>query len=799
MPYPKNIEQKLEFTQVKELVRQKCLSYLGASYLDKIRFVNRFDLLEKILLQVNEFKAILQADQPFPSDNYHHVLPFLNKANLEGAFLNEEEFFQLKQTLATFLNITKYFRDRTGFYPNLESLLEGLVYNDITIKKIDKIIDLEAKLRPNASPELARISSKLNEKEKEVRRIINRIYEKANDSGWLADSGITIRDGRLVLPVLAEYKKQIQGFVHDESNTGQTIYIEPTEVFEMNNLIRELQIAYKREREKILIELTSQIRPDVENIEKNVHRMGLYDFIRAKGLFALEVDGNMPMLSKHPVVKLYHAFHPILKYNHDKAGLKTIPLNIELSPEKHIMVISGPNAGGKSVSLKTVGLLQYMLQCGFLVSCMEHSEMGVFKELMVDIGDEQSIENDLSTYSSHLLHMKYFTDFANGQTLFLVDEFGTGTDPQFGGPLAEAILNQLKQKHAFGIVTTHYSNLKNYASNNKGLENACMLFDHDNLQPLYILEQGKPGSSYAFELATKSGLNPHILNYAKSRVGDKQKRVDEILIELEKEKKHALDIKQRFTEKEEKTNKILAEYEKLKSEIETNRKQLIKQAKMEALAIISEANSTIEATIREIKEKQADSDIQKQARTEIRKQITELKEFVAEEEKEIAIKTKSKIKSNAILEVGSYVNLDGQDVVGQVLELNKSKAVVAFGDIRTTINSNKLEVVDEPNASKKGTKTFSQGVDLNAKMSNFSTELNIIGKRGEEAMKELEFFMDDAFLLGMKQVRIVHGRGYGILRKLVHNYLKQNKHVEKIESEHADLGGDAVSIVSLKV
>ena len=802
MPFPKNIEQKLGFDQVKELVSARCLSLMGKQYIDKIRFVNRFDLLEKMLQQSQEFKTLILEESPFPSENYFDIGPWLNKAKIEGVWLQEEELQQIKLSIQTFLNITRFLRERNGKYPQLESLLEGLIFNDLIIRRIDRILDVECLLKPNASPDLAKISAKINEKESEIRKRIQRIFEKMTDLGYLADNiGVTVREGRLVLPVLADHKRHIQGFVHDESSTGQTVYIEPAECFDLNNILRELQIAYRRERERILLEITDQIRPEIPELHRNHQRLGLFDFIRAKALVAIEMKAGLPILSRHPGLKLFNAYHPLLRLSHDKAKLNTVPLSIELDQTKHIVVISGPNAGGKSVCLKTVGLLQYMLQCGFLISCDTHSEVGVYKEMMVDIGDEQSIENDLSTYSSHLLSMKNFCDFADGKTLFLIDEFGTGTDPQFGGPLAEAILHHLTQKHAQGIVTTHFSNLKNFAANTKGLTNACMLFDHEHMQPLYVLEVGKPGSSYAFELAGKSGLNQQIINYAKNKVGDKQKKVDELLIDLEKEKKIVNDLRIKFTEKEAKTQLILSQYEKLKEEIEANKRQLIKQAKLEALAIISEANSKVEATIREIKEKQADSDVQRKARTEIKSQIQELKSFVEEAAQlEVPRKKQEKIISERGLkevQIGSFVKVEGQAVTGQIIEINKSKAVVAFGDLRTTIPLSKLELVAEP--AKKTMKESPKGMDMNDKLQNFKTELNIIGTRGEEAMKQLREYLDDAFLLGTKQVRIVHGKGYGILRKLVREYLQNNKIISSFHDEHIEMGGDGVTIVNLRV
>jgi DNA mismatch repair protein MutS2 len=486
------------------------------------------------------------------------------------------------------------------------------------------------------------------------------------------------------------------------------------------------------------------------------------------------------------------AYHPLLKLNHEKNGHHIVPANMQLNASNRILVISGPNAGGKSVCLKTAGLLQYMLQCGLLIPCKEHSEAGMFQDIMVDIGDEQSIENDLSTYSSHLMHMKHFTTFADNKTLFLIDEFGTGTDPQFGGPLAEAILHQLNHKQAWGIVTTHYSNLKTFASNTSGMQNACMLFDQEHMQPLYVLEIGKPGSSYAFELATKSGLHASVIDYAKQKVGDKQKRVDDLLIELEREKKHVYELKQRFEKRDTEAKKLVEQYSTLKEELDNNRKKLVAAAKQEALSIISEANSRIENTIRELREKKAETEVIKKVRTEIKKETEELKKDILIETPAIPVK-----KNTGEIKVGAWVVMDGQTQSGEVVEMNKGKALVAFGDLRSWVALSKLL----PGGSARTEKSVysSKGPDLNEKMKHFSSEINLIGVRGEDAIRKLQQYMDDAFVLGFKEFRIVHGKGYGILRKLIREYLKASKLVESYHDEHIEMGGDGVTIVNMKM
>jgi DNA mismatch repair protein MutS2 len=742
-----------------------------------------------MLRQTHEFVSILSTDKPFPSEHFYPIDIYLKKASLEGMFLIEDELHHILLMMRTFTQICKYFEDRSENYPELFQIFGGITLQPHIIKNIEKVIDEEGIIRPNASPELSKLSSQIADKEKEIRRRINKLYEKYYELNYLGDTGITVRDGRLVLPVLADHKKHVVGFVHDESATGQTIFIEPTEVFDLNNILRELQIAYRRERERILTELTSRLRPDLPELAKYTQKMGIADFIRAKALLAMQLDANMPVLTKHPVLHLQKAFHPLLKMRLQKNKQEVVPLNIVMNRDSRIVVISGPNAGGKSVCLKTVGLLQYMAQCGLLIPASPNSEIYVFSDLMVDIGDEQSIENDLSTYSSHLKHMKYFTDFVNAKTLFLIDEFGTGTDPQFGGPLAEAILDKLMRKGAYGVVTTHYSNLKNYASNTQFIQNASMLFDNVNLIPLYILEQGKPGSSYAFEIAQKTGLPDDVLQYAKSKIGDKQKRVDDLLIELEREKKHVSELKQRFEKRDIEAQTMLEKYELLTKEIETQKKKLIAAAKHEALSLISEANSRIENTIREIKEKKADTETIRKVRQDIKQETEKLKITEAPAEK-------PKPKPIHSIAIGMTVKMSGQSEPGEILELKKGKALVSFGFIQTWVDTDRLEISTVADKNKTIAKS---PMDLNTKIQHFQTELNLIGVRGEDAIRKLQEYMDDAYLLGFKQVRIVHGKGYGILRKLVREWLRKSGMVESIADEHIEMGGDGVSIVTLKL
>lgn len=791
MPYPQHIEQKLEFDQIRHLLLQACISELGQAYVNNIRFLNTYETIDILLRQTHEFKALLQSDSPFPSEHYYAIGPYLNRASKDGLFLQEDEWHQVFLFLSTFQQVCRYFEERSESYPRLFELFGGITIHTSIARHITLVIDEKGKLRPNASPELSRISTSIAAKEKEVRHRVGQLFEKAQEKGWLADTGITIRDGRLVLPVLAEFKKQIPGFVHDESATGQTIYIEPSEAFDNNNHIRELQLAYRRERERILKALTDRLRPDIPEIERYVKRLGMADFIRAKALLAISLKAEMPLLAKGPQLKLVRAFHPLLRLSHEKSGTTTIPLDIEISPSKRILVISGPNAGGKSVCLKTVGLLQYMVQCGLLIPCESHSVAGIFRDIMADIGDEQSIENDLSTYSSHLRNMKYFTEHADSRTLFLIDEFGTGTDPQFGGPLAESILNRLNQKNTYGVVTTHYSNLKHFASETPGIENACMLFDNREMIPLYQLQMGKPGSSYAFEIAQKTGLSNDIIQYAKEKVGNKQNRLDDLLIDLEREKKQVHDLRLSLEKSESAVREQSESYRKRRDELDANAKKLIQDAKQEALSIIREANSRIEQSIREIREKKADSDTIRKVKQELRDEEGGLKKNIVP-----ALPDQKIAEGNPIL-VGQLVSIQGQSEAGEVEEVRKNKALVAFSGFRSWIELSRLTPAKK--VKSKPVKSSVTGVDINEKLKSFTTEINLIGMRGDEAMKEVEQFIDDACLLGFKQVKIIHGRGHGILRRLIREYLHKSKNVETFGDESMEQGGDGSTLVTLKV
>ncbi len=609
MLYPQNSVDKLGFTEVKELIKAHCLSEMGRQMVDKIQVMDNFDNIRKFLNQAKEFKNILENDTALPIHHFFDIKSLANKTRVEGVFLSEEEFYQVHVSLTTVFAVIGYFNEREGQYPNLEAFIsEHLPIEKIILKKIGQGIDEKGKVRPNASRELLDITSGIAKAEQEARKKIDHVFKNAASNGWTADGSLTVRDGRLCIPLLAENKRKLKGFIHDESSSGQTVYIEPEEVFTLNNKIRDLEFERRREIVKILTSLTDDLRPHVPLLLSYHGLLTKLDFVRAKALFAIDIEGEMPEVINEPRLKLTNARHPLLFLNFKKEQKIVVPLNVQIEENTRIVVVSGPNAGGKSVCMKTVGLLQTMVQAGLLISASETSIMGVFKQLFVDIGDDQSIESDLSTYSAHLSKMKAFVEQANSKTLVLIDEFGTGTDPQFGGPIAEAVLESLNHKKVKGMVTTHYSNLKIFASHTDGIENASMLFNNVAMQPLYMLEVGKPGSSYAFEIAEKIGLPQNVLNLAKNKVSAGQKKVDTLLVDLEREKKEIFDTKVKLEKQQRQVNALLAENEKLKSYLEENKKALIKNAREEAKNIILSANKLVENTISEIKSSNADKE-----------------------------------------------------------------------------------------------------------------------------------------------------------------------------------------------
>ena len=787
MIYPNNAGEKLGFLDIKELIKLYCLSPMGREMVDRIQVMHNYDHINKFLRQTNEFKNILQNDSPLTIQNFFDIKSMVEKARIEGTYLSEDEFFKVSASLATVFSIIQYFSDREGLYPNLEALFEHLPIEKSIIQKIEKIIDPKGKIKPNASPALMEITSGISKAEQEARKKIDHIYKNAQNNGWTADGNLTIRDGRLCIPVLAENKRKLKGFIHDESASGQTVYMEPEEVFQLNNLLRDLEFERKREIIKLLIALTNELRPYVPLLLSYHGLLTKLDFVRAKALFAISIDAEMPVLVRESEINLINARHPLLMISLKKENQSVVPLNIKIDEQDRVIVVSGPNAGGKSVCMKTVGLLQIMVQAGLLIPVDEHSKLGIFKQIFADIGDDQSIESDLSTYSAHLSKMKYFMEWANAKTLILIDEFGTGTDPQFGGPIAESVLESLNRKNVRGVVTTHYSNLKTFANFTPGLENASMLFDNEKMHPLYILSLGKPGSSYAFEIAQKIGLGADVIESAKRKVGTYQKKVDTLLVDLERDKKELIEAKRSVDKKEERVRALLAENEQLKAYLDENKKLILKDAKIEAQNIIKNANKLIENTISEIRESKAEKVKTQNLRQNLQH---ELKKHDVQEKKIAKIKEAVEIKS------GDWVKLIDSETVGQVMEIARDNVILAMGDLRSVVKLNRVEKVSNRSVPKEIRK--SHGTDLTESFSTFNTELDLRGRRGDEALYEIEKYLDRAVMLGLSSLKIIHGKGDGILRKLIREYLRKYSQVSRIEDEHVDRGGGGITYVYLK-
>jgi len=786
MLYPKNSIDKLGFTEVKELIKAHCLSEMGRLMVDKIQVMDKFELIHKFLSQANEFKNILENDAALPIHYFFDIKSLANKARIEGVFLSEEEFFQVQASLTTVFAVIAYFNEREGQYPNLEALFEHLPIEKAIIRKIEQVIDAKGKMKPNASRELADITSGIAKAEQEARKKIDQIFKAASGNGWTADGSLTVRDGRLCIPLLAENKRKLKGFIHDESSSGQTVYMEPEEVFTLNNRIRDLEFERRREVIKILTALTDELRPYVPLLLSYHSLLTKLDFVRAKALFAIDIEAEMPQVVNEAKLKLVNARHPLLFLSFKREHKTVVPLNVQIDDRIRIVVVSGPNAGGKSVCMKTVGLLQMMVQAGLLIPADEASVVGVFKQFFVDIGDDQSIESDLSTYSAHLSKMKTFVEEANNRSLILIDEFGTGTDPQFGGPIAEAVLESLNHKKVKGMVTTHYSNLKIFAGNTEGIENASMLFNNVEMKPLYMLEVGKPGSSYAFEIAQKTGLPQNVLNLAKNKISAGQKNVDTLLVGLEREKKEIADTRIRLEKQQRTVDALLAENEKLKSYLEENKKVLIREAKEQAKNIILDANKLVENTIAEIKSNNADKEKTRDLRENLNREL---------EKNTVKVEPPKPAIAEEELKPGDWVKLTDSETTGQVIELIKDNVVIAIGDLRTVAKKKRVVKVSKSAVPKELRRSVNS---YTSDLSNFSPEIDVRGMRTEDALAAIERLFDRALMMGFGNLKILHGKGDGILRKMIRQYLKKYDQIDRLEDEHADRGGDGITYVYFK-
>lgn len=774
------------------------------------------------LEQTDEFVRILHGEVEFPASFFFDVRYSLKRIRPEGTWLDEKELFDLKRSLQTINDIVRFFRteeDEEIAYPALTALAGDILVFPQLIGKIDSILDKFGKVKDNASPTLAQIRKEISSTMSGISRSLQSILRNAQSEGVVdKDVTPTMRDGRLMIPVAPAFKRKIKGIVHDESASGKTVFIEPEVVVEANNRVRELEGDERREIMKILTEFTNIVRPMVPDILQSYEFMADIDFIRAKALFAEQVKGIKPVVENVQQVDWARAVHPLLYLSLQKQNKQVIPLDITLDEKKRILIISGPNAGGKSVCLKTVGLLQYMMQCGLLIPLHESSRTGIFSSIFIDIGDEQSIENDLSTYSSHLTNMKYFVRNCNEKTIILIDEFGSGTEPQIGGAIAEALLDRFNRNRSFGVITTHYQNLKHFAEDTEGIVNGAMLYDRHLMQPLFKLSIGNPGSSFAVEIARKIGLPEDVIADASAKVGSDYIDMDKYLQDIVRDKRYWESKRQKIRQQEKKLEDITSRYEKDLEEVNRQRKEIMREAKAEAQRILAEANARIENTVREIKEAQAEKEQTKLAR----KALEEFKasvESAGEEDDKIARKMaklqerkeRKKQKQNTpaakqtfnrdVIEVGDNVRLKGQVSAGTVMELQGKQAVVAFGMIKSTLKLEQLEKVSKGQIKKeiqKSTFVSSDTTDhMHEKKLNFKQEIDVRGMRGDEALQTVTYFIDDAIQVGASRVRILHGTGTGILRQLIRDYLHSVPGVRHYHDEHVQLGGAGITVVEL--
>ncbi len=822
--YPDNFEVKIGFDRIRELIKSNCLSTLGKDKVDEVVFMTKSGKIQFELSLTEEFSKLLIETDTFPTSYYFDLRPALAKIKTEGRFLDVQELFDLKRSLDTIAAIVRFLTNQKDEqFPTLKQLLEQVKVFPYVKERIDQILNQHGKIKDNASPELARIRRELFAKQSNVSKRLHSILKQAQKDGLIEDdASVSIRDGRPVIPISSGLKRRISGIVHDESATGKTAYIEPAEVVELNNEIRELEYAEKREVVRILVEFSDDIRPYLPDLMGQYEFLGTIDFVRAKAQLGNRMGAIKPKIDFHGQLYWEKAVHPLLKFNLEKEKRTVVPLNIQLTPEKHILLISGPNAGGKSVCLKTVGLLQYMLQCGLLIPVDETSKARIFEQIFIDIGDEQSIENDLSTYSSHLMNMKFFLKNANDKTLVLIDEFGTGTEPMLGGAIAEAILDQLNQLGTFGVITTHYTNLKHFASSAEGIENGAMMYDSHRMEPLFQLQIGKPGSSFAFEIARKIGMPEVILQEATDKIGKDHINFDKHLRDILRDKRYWESKRQRIRQVEKSLDDISSRYETDLQKLNNQRKQILDEAKAEAEKILSEANKKVENTIREIRKTQAEKEKTRAIRKEletfkeevvqtgtdddewIRRKIEKLKEKQnkrKQKKEQEPVKKAAAVPEKKELEPGDKVKIEGQSTIGEVLEIGEKNVIVAFGQLRTSVSRKKLEVVSSNEAKREMRGTNRTKANINKNISerklNFKADIDIRGQRAEEAIVNIQAFIDEAIMLDVHELRILHGKGNGILKEVIRNFLKSDPAVTSFRDEHVQFGGSGITIVEL--
>ena len=826
MIYPGSFEQKIGFDRLRGQVEALCTMRAARSLLAAETFSTSAQEIERRLSLADEMRVLLEMEHDFPGGDYPDTDHIVAKLRVEGAFLDVEEVVTLRRALATVGAVVAFIEGRQRAYPALFERTRGVESFPAIVQRIDAIVDRFGEVKDTASPELAQIRRAIREREGQAAKRLQQVLAAAKSAGIVeADAQLSVRDGKTVIPVSAANKRKLNGFIHDESATGRTFYVEPVEVVELNNELHELEYAERREIVRILTEFTESVRPDAELIAASGDCLAEVDMLRAKGRWASDNGCVKPIVSTDDRLVLKEARHPLLQQTLRAQGREIVPLTMQLDRHKRILVISGPNAGGKSVCLKTTGIVQYMFQCGFPVPASAVSELPVFRSVFIDIGDEQSIDNDLSTYSSHLVNMKNMLAGASDRTLVLIDEFGSGTEPPIGGSIAEAILERLLEKGCYGVITTHYANIKYYAASTEGIANGAMTFDVQHIRPLFRLETGKPGSSFAVEIARKIGLPEEIIRAAAEKAGSDHINLEKQLREIARDKHYWEQKRDRIRLTDRKVEELEQSYAEQLSKIRAERQEILKKAKQEAQQLIADANRQIENTIRTIREAQAEKELTRLARRELddfraaaaEADAAERDAEIAREIERIERRRQRRAERKAQqgvqsagpapepprkreAEVGSKVRMTGQEMVGEVRSIKGKKAQVAFGQILTTVDKELLTVVSNNEyreATRPTTVRTVISADISARKLAFRDHIDVRGMRASEALDAVQQFVDDALMVGVGSVTILHGKGTGALKEEIRRYLRTVPEVESAVDEHADRGGAGITIVTL--
>ena len=827
MVYPANFESSIGFDRVREQILGFCSMRRAQDLLSAERFSTSKREIEYRLSLTDEVGRLLAMEQEFPREEFSDITEIVRKIEIEGTFLDTAEVVTLTRALRSAGEVSSFILSRDAVaYPSVRRLSEGVASFAHIVAESDRIIDNFGQVRDNASPELHDIRREIRSREGQVSKRLHQVLNAAKSAGIVdADAMISIREGRAVIPVAAGNKRKLQGFIHDESATGKTFYIEPVEVVELNNELKELEYAERREIVRILSRFTDMLRPEVEAIASAEEYLATVDMLRAKARWALDNGAVKPIISTEGRLLLRSARHALLAQTLKRQSKAIVPLDMELNKDERIMVISGPNAGGKSVCLKTAGLVQYMFQCGYPVPVSENSEFPIFDSIYIDIGDEQSIDNDLSTYSSHLANMKAMLSGASERTMVLIDEFGSGTEPVIGGAIAEAILERLVERKCYGVITTHYSNIKYYAANTEGISNGAMMFDVQNIRPLFRLETGKPGSSFAIEIARKIGLPEQIIRSASDKVGSDHINIEKQLREIARDKRYWEQKRDRIRIADRKVDELEQRYKEQLERIRSERNEILVKAKQEAKELVKEANRQIENTIKTIRESQAERDMTRLARQELQEfrdavendtTNTERDEKVAREmerlERRRARRAErkngaGKAENQSIpeppkpkeIEIGSKVKIEGQDMVGVVQSVKGKKAQVAFGHILTTIEKERLKVVSSAEyreATRPVTPRTVIATDISERRLNFKRTVDVRGMRVVEALEKVQDLVDDALMVGVDTVTVLHGKGTGALKEEIRAYLRTIPNVSSARDEHPDMGGAGITVIT---